>query len=61
MLNPSSLFRSLVPWLSLLAAGVASAAPAQKKQVNPPADQAAVHLSIGELSGQHRSGGAVLA
>jgi len=36
MLNPSSLFRSLVPWLSLLAAGVALAAPAEKNQVNPP-------------------------
>jgi hypothetical protein len=36
MLNPSSLFRSLVPWLSLLAASVALAAPAEKNQVNPP-------------------------
>lgn len=35
MLNPSSLFRSLVPWLSLLAASVALAAPAEKNQVNP--------------------------
>ncbi len=35
MPNPSSLFRSLLPWLSLLAAGAALAAPAEKNQANP--------------------------
>lgn len=35
MPNPSSLLRSLMPWLSLLAAGAVLAAPAEKNQVNP--------------------------
>lgn len=35
MPNPSSLFRSLLPWLSLLAAGAALAAPAEKNQAHP--------------------------
>ena len=36
MPNPSSLSRSLLPWLCVLAAGAALAAPAEKNQVNPP-------------------------
>jgi hypothetical protein len=35
MPNPSTLFRSLLPWLSLLAAGAALAAPAEKNQAHP--------------------------
>ena len=35
MPNPSSLFRSLLPWISLLAAGVALAAPAEQSQAHP--------------------------
>lgn len=35
MPNPSTLFRSLLPWLSLLAAGAALAAPAKKNQAHP--------------------------
>ena len=34
MPNPVSLFRSLLPWLSLLAAGAALAAPAEKNQAH---------------------------
>jgi hypothetical protein len=34
MPNPLSLFRSLLPWLSLLAAGAALAAPAEKNQAH---------------------------
>jgi len=61
MPNPSSLSRSLLPWLCVLATGAALAAPVEKIQANPFADQVAVRLCIGELSGLHRSGGAVLA
>lgn len=35
MPNPSSLSRSLLPWLSLLAAGAAFATPAEKNQAHP--------------------------
>lgn len=35
MPNPSYPFRSLLPWLTLLAAGVALAAPAEKSQAHP--------------------------
>lgn len=34
MPNPLFLFRSLLPWLSLLAAGAALAAPAEKNQAH---------------------------
>lgn len=36
MPNPSSLSRRLLPWLCLLAAGTALAAPAEKIRGNPP-------------------------
>jgi hypothetical protein len=36
MPNPSSLSRSLLPWLCVLATGAALAAPVEKIQVNPP-------------------------
>lgn len=35
MLKPSSLFRSLLSWLSLLAVGAALAVPAEKNQAHP--------------------------
>jgi hypothetical protein len=36
MPNPSSLSRSLLPWLCVLATGAALAAPVEKIQLNPP-------------------------
>ncbi len=36
MPNPSSLLRSLSPWLCMLAAGAALATPVENNQINPP-------------------------